>query len=267
MEYFDGVEFLNCGEVSEYRGHIRKVFEDYYAIQYNHAGGMYCGMGDEMERHVSGPHAFISCPGVLFRYGPEPDSWRHHMFVCFKGARVFEYLRKGLLLSGQRDPLVRIRNYERFYADMRELRECLDSGRRNYPRAVNLLEGLLLRINQDATALPGVEHGRDEAFVRLAGEIRTKPELDWDFRKEALALGMSYIHFRRLFHRYLGSAPGQFLIYARLSAAAVLLERREVSVGEAAERFGFCDVHHFSKLFRKNFFVSPSVYRREFFSG
>lgn len=264
MGYFDGVNFIGWGGSPVYNSRYEATFGNYYGIQYNHSGKLYCAAGDAVPQYVCGAYAFVTFPGMRFRYGPEEGESRYHLYVCFNGPRVDRYLESGLLTPQPRNPLIKITRFDQFFLLLNELHKCLECKPQRYERAVNLLEGLLLQLREEGQTVKTGDSRLRNAFSELAGQISTQPGLDWDFRREAEILHLSYPHFRRLFSRFLGCAPGQYLLRRRLDAAAEMLCRSELTIAEIAERNFFCDVHHFSKLFHKYFLLPPARFRQEF---
>lgn len=77
----------------------------------------------------------------------------------------------------------------------------------------------------------------------------------------AETLGMSYSHFCFLFKRDLGFAPKEYWIKHRLIKSAEDLTTTNLSITEIAEKYGFVDIHYFSKSFRKHLGNCPTAYR------
>lgn len=78
----------------------------------------------------------------------------------------------------------------------------------------------------------------------------------------AAMAGLSRFHLIRVFHAVTGETPRQYLIGARLRAAADrLLDSREPVIGVALG-VGFNDLSHFNATFRRAFGMSPSAWRR-----
>lgn len=135
--------------------------------------------------------------------------------------------------------------------------------------------------------LASVDRPDEEAVVRLTGAAlrpgrRLRPIsngerhrvrdvaalIDSDYAEplslcEMAALaGLSRYHFIRAFRSVTGETPRQYLIGARLRAAADrLLDTRE-SVTDIAFGVGFNDVSHFNATFRTAFGASPRTFRR-----
>jgi len=135
--------------------------------------------------------------------------------------------------------------------------------------------------------LASVDRPDEEAVVRLTGAAlrpgrRLRPIsngerhrvrdvatlIDADYAEPlslcemATLAGLSRYHFIRAFRSVTGETPRQYLIGARLRAAADrLLDTRE-SVTEIAFGVGFNDVSHFNATFRTAFGASPRTFRR-----
>ena len=90
---------------------------------------------------------------------------------------------------------------------------------------------------------------------------------DPDFRvtDALLATGYSKDHIRRLFHRFTGMTPNEYLTDIRIRYAKRLLRQKDtlrLPVNEVAWMCGFYDAAYFCRLFRKTVGVSPSAYSR-----
>jgi AraC-like DNA-binding protein len=81
-------------------------------------------------------------------------------------------------------------------------------------------------------------------------------------QKLAEGVGLSIPHLCAEFRRCYGDSPVNYLIGLRLKQARYLLLNHGLSVGEVASRVGYDDIYHFSKLFKKQFGVSPRALRK-----
>jgi AraC-like DNA-binding protein len=102
----------------------------------------------------------------------------------------------------------------------------------------------------------------DERIVtvmRFIDEHYQRPLCNDDFA--ALAT-MSAKAFVRLFKERTQQTPLAYVLQRRLENASILLHHTDESVERIAERCGFCDRHHFSKLFQRAFGVGPATYRK-----
>ena len=73
---------------------------------------------------------------------------------------------------------------------------------------------------------------------------------------------VSRYHFIRLFRAATGESPRQYLIGARLRAAADRLTDTAEPVTHIAFDVGFNDISHFNATFRRAFGLSPTAWRR-----
>jgi AraC-like DNA-binding protein len=72
---------------------------------------------------------------------------------------------------------------------------------------------------------------------------------------------LSPFHFLRIFRATAGLTPHQYVLRARLRAAAVTLATTTTPVTEIALASGFEDLSNFIRTFRAEFGVAPSSYR------
>ncbi len=70
--------------------------------------------------------------------------------------------------------------------------------------------------------------------------------------------------FARLFKLSMGKSPQAHQLSRRLEEASLLLRYSGDSIEAIAEKFGFCDRHYFSRMFRKKYETGPAFYRNSF---
>lgn len=79
----------------------------------------------------------------------------------------------------------------------------------------------------------------------------------------ARELGLSPDHYARLFRVVSGRSPRALIQMARLDRARQLMRESLLSLSEIAEQTGYSDVFQFSRLFKRQMGMAPSVWRRE----
>jgi AraC-like DNA-binding protein len=119
----------------------------------------------------------------------------------------------------------------------------------------NHLEDLHLTSEQ-ITGLPAWRLKRALAFIdlNLSGQIRL-PLL-------AQAVGMSRMHFARLFRLSTGLCPHQYVMRRRVTRAKDLLVYSDESIADIAQASGFGTPAHFANVFHHFVGKPPSRWRR-----
>ena len=260
MDYFSDIRFIKYGEMKFYGEKNTRRFDDYYGIQYNHAGELLLQIDDRPQQRISEPCFFVSGPGAFFRYGAPTRDTRHHFFLCFQGERVRRWLKGGLLPPLGTVQLVK--RPEEFLAALRHIKSLITQiGARGHDRAV--VETELLLLNHQAASAP--RHGSllyRQKLQQLADDIRESPEKKWDFEREAAKMGCSYSHFRLTFRELFGCPPNRFQLECRLNRAAELLLGSDRQIRDIAQMCGFANEFYFSRIFTKHRLIPPSEFRR-----
>ncbi len=77
-------------------------------------------------------------------------------------------------------------------------------------------------------------------------------------------LKMSQTNLIRLFRTELGITPQKYLKFVKMEKATYMLCYTELSIEEIANKTGFTDRYHFSKVFKQQRGKSPAIYRKHF---
>lgn len=132
----------------------------------------------------------------------------------------------------------------------------------------NILEGMYklnCKVLKDTEGITAEKYStRVELYKRLT---RAKDYIDSNFMKEVSleTLGkvssMNQFHFLRKFKQFYNKTPHQYLTEVRLTEAGTLLKNSKHTVTDVCMEVGFDSPASFSKLFKKNFGVSPVDYK------
>jgi AraC-like DNA-binding protein len=109
----------------------------------------------------------------------------------------------------------------------------------------------------------GEEAQQARAVEEICNDVRRDPGARWRVAGLARRLFCSPDHFTRLFRKFTGSTPGEFLLRTRIDAAMGLLRSSSCSVTRIAELMGYPDVFSFSRQFKLKTGLSPRRYRQE----
>ena len=84
-----------------------------------------------------------------------------------------------------------------------------------------------------------------------------------DAQELAKNLYVSYSWFRKVFKEQTGEAPAEYHLNRRIEMAMKLLLETDFSVRQVSEELGFKNQNHFSALFKRKTYLSPSAFREE----
>lgn len=77
-------------------------------------------------------------------------------------------------------------------------------------------------------------------------------------------LNVSYSWFRKMFKKYTGVSPAQYMAQIKLQKAKVLLLNTQKSVKEIAFELHYEDTAYFSTIFKKHVGLSPTEYKMQY---
>ena len=252
------LEFIGFNHVPECPSWVDKYF-NYYVIQYAERGELDLFTDKEPVKHLKGPVVWLTFPGPYFKFGRRDGGTWHHRFVSFKGELADAYARNGLFPSST--PVIEISEPLKFTESFDRLLARLALSREPTFRTVHMLEELLIQLGEQPASQ--IEETMPVKNIRrIAAKIESEPFIDWDWGKTAREAGVSYPHFRRIFHETFKTPPTRFLLLKRLEKAASMLREGGKKIEEIAELCGFYDIYHFSKLFKKYYGTAPGQYRR-----
>ncbi|MDX8338897.1 AraC family transcriptional regulator [Draconibacterium sp. IB214405] len=70
--------------------------------------------------------------------------------------------------------------------------------------------------------------------------------------------------FIRLFSNEIGISVQKYIRNKRIDRACILLHHSNLSIDEIAQKTGFADRYHFSRIFKQSTSISPARYKKEF---
>ena len=216
------------------------------------SGDVYKRQGRTYPLEASG--LFLIRPGEMVGYeADEEDPWGY-AWIGFEGRAAETLLEKAGFMGETRT------------AVLPETRACFQRIRQSDPdrpfsalRLCRYLYTVFTVLEEQSTALYSA--GRTPALYAHRAAEYMQANYDRPITVEGMAgmLGIDRRYFSRLFTREAGVSPQAYLIAVRLQKAAGLLASRLCSVAEAAESVGYADAFAFSRMYKKQYGVSPSV--------
>ncbi|WP_180270682.1 helix-turn-helix domain-containing protein [Sporanaerobium hydrogeniformans] len=74
-------------------------------------------------------------------------------------------------------------------------------------------------------------------------------------------VGLNEKYFSTRFAKETGSTFGNYLTEIRMRKAKELLNKTDLKMYEISEQIGYNNVEHFTRMFKKLYEVSPTLYR------
>lgn len=263
LRHYSGARAFRFNHIPRHTGVVDAVFET-WALNYAHQGQVFFSAEGGEERFFAEPVAFWTWPGPRWCYRPGEDGHWDHYFVSWKGPRAEVWQQNRLHPVCPPSEAYRIitdpKNFRRRFTRVLSL---LSEREPDDPEAIYELEGLLLQLHLQPKVSPPTTPlvSKVRALVEAVGE---SPERSWHFPDEVLRLGCTSVHFRRIWKQETGMTPVPYLQKARLKRAAALLRGHGMNIDEIAQQMGFETRGYFSRLFLREYKMSPRAYRQSF---
>ena len=179
-------------------------------------------------------------------------------FLCFSGRDVASRLRQaGMRIGGVRQ-LGASGEVQNVFDDL--VREGQWHSPLTREVCAVLGELLLLKLTAAGRARGAADPAR-RSFIRCKTLIDSNLERLVSLEDIAAAARLDVSTVGRLFRRFQGTSPYQYLLRRKMNLAAEYLLETGAAVKEAAQRVGFADPYHFSRVFRAVHGVPPSHLR------
>jgi AraC-like DNA-binding protein len=206
--------------------------------------------------------------GSLFHYDhttrveirTDPAKPMAKYFLCLTGARAATRLRQAGIRPGALVHLAMFPEVQRVLEDL--IREGQHHRGAAGRICTALVEVLLLKVEDLAGRSVPQDHAAEEVFLRCKGAIEARASQFGTLADITRAVGVGPTRLSRLFRRYQGLSPYQYLLHRKMALAAELLMDPATLVKEAAAQVGFADPYHFSRCFKQVHRVAPKEFQR-----
>jgi len=141
------------------------------------------------------------------------------------------------------------------------IREGRHHGRFAHEIGLTLLQLLLLKARAAGarSRRPTADTAGREAFLRCKALIDAEAARLTTLSEISATAGLDASSVCRLFRRYQGTSPYQYLLRRKMALAASHLVEHRGLVKEAALRIGFADPYLFSRRFKAIYGIAPSA--------
>jgi AraC-like DNA-binding protein len=122
------------------------------------------------------------------------------------------------------------------------------------------LSAILIQLINISQRIPSDQ----QTIERLCMEISNDPRRNYTLEEMCELCGYSSNHLIRLFQKYKGISPHEFVTHVKMDKAKELL-MRQLSVTQVAQYLNYYDANHFFKQFKKKMGVSPKTFVKQSF--
>ena len=257
---YESYKFLNvasCG-VHVNVGHITKREKgrrDYHLL-YVESGEMLCEVNGRQERLR---------PGGYVLYSPQmPQTYEQNGGICywvhFSGSAAEEILaeaglKKKPFFGGDKPNRSVILSFEKMV--YRFVTGGCENGLALAAELLTLLSSLKYCGEE------GSANALDDRLLGIVTYMNKHYDEELDIERFATMLSLSPGRFAHLFKESMEVSPYAYLLGIRLEKAAELLALSDIPIYEVAYKTGFSDPLYFSKLFKREYDLSPKSFRKE----
>jgi AraC-like DNA-binding protein len=183
-------------------------------------------------------------------------------FLCLTGSRAVQRLRAAGVRAGSRLQLAMYAEVQRVFEELIREGQYHRQATERICRA--LVEVMLLRVEDLAELSVSNGHDAEERFLYCKQFIETHAAELNSLRDITNMVGVGNAQLCRLFRRYQGLSPYQYLLRRKMALAAEFLMEPNALVKEAASRVGFTDPYHFSRCFKRIHQLAPKMFQKSF---
>jgi AraC family transcriptional regulator len=119
-------------------------------------------------------------------------------------------------------------------------------------------------IGYAARAAASVEKRAPDWLARAKERMAQEPAAIGSIHDLAREAAVHPDHFTRAFRQHFGVLPGDWLRERRLARACELLRDARLAISDIALACGFSDQSHMTRYFRRQYGITPAIYRERF---
>ena len=247
-----GLEYCNLNYTVE-----RNKFE-YYGLEYIVSG---------MCQLILGNKPYQLKAGSIFCYGPRThhkienngDTQLVKFFVDFRGPAVRKFLGEPFFKNVRPYQMPNLRSMHELFI---QLLETGKEGGRNAQKILRLILTLVgAQVQDKAIDLDEYTSQSYTTFERCMSVIEQNYLTLASVADLAKACHVSTGYMSRIFKKFAEESPSEMLMRMKLNRAGELLLQQHLLIKEVADRIGYEDPYHFSRLFKQHYGMSPKHFR------
>jgi AraC-like DNA-binding protein len=204
---------------------------------------------------------FLLFPGEWHTYYPYPSvGWKEY-WIGFKGPVMENRVRAGFF--SKEDPLCNIGISESIISRYNEIINIASKDKIGSQQVISSIALSILgsfyykRLNSIENQHTRIINMLNQARCQMRENLGESISLEELVRN----LGMGYSWFRRMFKKYEGISPKQYLIQLKVAKIKELLTTTDMSISEIADQVGIENKSQLSTFFKKHEGIKPSDFR------
>ena len=242
----------------------KEIRPDYYVLYFVKEGKGYVTQ-KQVTHKIEEGQGFVVFPNVETLIKSEFRNTMNVSWVAFSGYLVDKYLDRAHLNIF--DPVFEDNDSGELMQYFDRLVDVSRHMPNRYCKIMSELYDIFAFLLDHAFVEKPVLNTQPEAFLlRALDFIDIHYQSDISVEDIAQSAGGNRKTLYNVFKNLTGFSPRDYLIYYRMSKAAVLLKNPNLSIDMVATAVGYGDQFHFSKEFKKNVGMPPSEYRKQILS-
>jgi AraC-like DNA-binding protein len=178
-----------------------------------------------------------------------------HLYIHFAlGPRLAEQFREPIVRQPSTEELSAIRQLVEL------LRRADQLSQREWPLHFRT-HALVAAALADIPSERWEQAAADANVARVLAVMHERPAAALDMQMLSSIASLSVNTLLRRFRQATGTTPHQYLCRLRVDRAGVELVNSDDAIEEIAQRNGFCDRYHLSRVFKQMLGLSPAAYR------
>lgn len=227
-----------------------------YMILYTYKGAGELVYRDKSIRLEKGTGVFIDC-GELNKYRALTALWEYsalHIYGGNTGELYREFSRiQGIVFKSAASYQ---RNLEDLLRTYQTVIPCWEI------RISNSIENMLIRILTSSSGYQRELKALPDSLSPLIQYLSSNLSADLSLDHLAEYSGISKYHLCRLFQKYIGKSPKEYITGLRIERAVELLLTTDMPANKIGYEVGIHDEYYFYRLFKKYTHMTPSEFRK-----
>ncbi len=210
---------------------------------------------------ISPGSIMITYPGVWHRFKPLKKTGWVENYIGFEGEMAHKIFESSFFEKAK--PIIHCHIREELIDSYYKIFQLVQEER---PYFQFIASGMIIKLLGYIVSLQTQQdfHGKHihSVIEKVRFRLRDHVEDNISFSQVALENNVGYSYFRKMFKKYTGLSPKQYLLQLKIMRAKELLVNSNMTIKEIGYRLGFHSVHYFSRIFKEKTGRNPSELRK-----